>query len=320
MASTESGNFELVSDLDSDATSTRSPRAKGTRTSSSASLLDATEKLLASAANRRARGVVSAPVPLELPLWPEDKRGLPNSLARGALFTAAKDNNREYFKGMKVLTLANVDIVYKGEELRQDDMSVLLTILHLARQRPLTKDDPVQFTAYSFLKEVGWTINGQEYKHLQECFDRLVANQVKVLADGGKAGYAGSLIQSFEWRDSEGKSLSRWKVWFDPKIAGLFTQDSYTLMEWAERKKIGQRSPLALWLHSFLSTHREPIPISVAKYRELSGAKEKSLAGFRLRLKAALQRLKDAGMLYDFEIRNDLVYVVKGRPRLAKQA
>ncbi|MDF6628589.1 hypothetical protein NMT54_24765, partial [Escherichia coli] len=113
MASTESGNFELVSDLDSDATSTRSPRAKGTRTSSSASLLDATEKLLASAANRKAKGVVSAPVPLELPLWPEDKRGLPNSLARGALFTAAKDNNREYFKGMKVLTLANVDIVYK---------------------------------------------------------------------------------------------------------------------------------------------------------------------------------------------------------------
>jgi hypothetical protein len=52
----------------------------------------------------------------------------------------------------------------------------------------------------------------------------------------------------------------------------------------------------------------------------LSGAKEKSLAGFRLRLKAALQRLKDAGMLDDFEIRNDLVYVVKGRPRLAKKA
>jgi len=229
------------------------------------------------------------------------------------LFTAAKDNNREYYKGTKIATLANVDIVYKGEELRQDDMSVLLTIFHLARQQPLSKDEPVEFTAYSFLKEVGWTINGQEYKHLQECFDRLSANQVKVLADSGKAGYAGSLVRSFEWRDSNGKTLSKWRVWLEPKIAGLFTQDSFTMLEWVQRKKIGQRSPLALWLHSFLSTHRDPIPLSVAKYRELCGAKEKSLPGFRLRLKAALQRLKDSQVLESYSLTNDLVYVVRSK-------
>ncbi|MBF6989410.1 plasmid replication initiator TrfA [Cupriavidus sp. IK-TO18] len=315
--------FELVAetgDEQSTGRSARSARAAGAgkRVSSPSGLLDATAKLLSTAATRRAKGVVSAHIPLELPFWNEEKRGLPNPLARGALFTAAKDNNREYYKGTKVTTLANIDIIYKGEELRQDDMSVLLTIFHLARQRPLSKDEPVEFTAYSFLKEVGWTINGQEYKHLQECFDRLSANQVKVLADGGKAGYAGSLVRSFEWRDSNGKSLSKWKVWLEPKIAGLFTQDSFTLMEWADRKKIGQRSPLALWLHTFLSTHREPIPLSVEKYRELSGAKEKSLPGFRLRLKAALNRLKESGLIESFELRNDFVYVTRSRPRLPK--
>ncbi|GMG95025.1 hypothetical protein RN01_21375 [Cupriavidus sp. SHE] len=312
--------FQLVAE--SEAGSTRVGRGQrvpgaGKRTSNSEELLNATEKLLANAATRKARGVVNAPIPLELPFWHEDKRALPNPLARGALFTATKDNNREYYKGTKVTTLANIDIIYKGEELRQDDMSVLLTIFHLARQRPLSKDEPVEFTAYSFLKEVGWTINGQEYKHLQECFDRLSANQVKVLADGGKAGYAGSLVRSFEWRDSSGKSLSKWKVWLEPKIAGLFTQDSFTLMEWADRKKIGQRSPLALWLHSFLSTHREPIPLSVEKYRELSGAKEKSLAGFRMRLKAALNRLKECGIIEAFELKNDFVYVTRRRPKLS---
>ena len=289
--------------------------ATGSRVSKNQDLLDVTEKLVASAASRKARGVINTPIPLELPFWTENKRALPNPLARGALFTATKDNNREYFKGTKVTTLANIDIIYKGEELRQDDMSVLLTIFHLARQRPLSKDDPVEFTAYSFLKEVGWTINGQEYKHLQECFDRLSANQVKVLADGGKAGYAGSLVRSFEWRDSNGVTLSKWKVWLEPKIAGLFTQDSFTLMEWADRKKIGQRSPLALWLHSFLSTHREPIPLSVEKYKELSGTKEKSLAGFRMRLKAALNKLKECGIIDSFELKNDLVYVTRSRTK-----
>lgn len=310
--------FELVADPPSEsARGGRGTRVAGAgkRTSKSQDLVSATEKLLASAATRKARGFINTPIPLELPFWHEDKRALPNPLARGALFTATKDNNREYYKGTKVTTLANIDIVYKGEELRQDDMSVLLTIFHLARQRPLSKDDPVEFTAYSFLKEVGWTINGQEYKHLQECFDRLSANQVKVLADGGKAGYAGSLVRSFEWRDSNGKSLSKWKIWLEPKIAGLFTQDSFTLMEWADRKKIGQRSPLALWLHSFLSTHREPIPLSVEKYKELSGTKEKSLAGFRMRLKAALNRLKECGIIDAFELKNDLVYVTRSRTK-----
>lgn len=295
---------------------TRLPGA-GKRTSNSDDLLNATEKLLASAASRKARGIVNSPLPLQLPFWNEDKRALPNPLARGALFTATKDGNREYHKGTRVSTLANIEIIYKGEELRQDDMSVLLTIFHLARQRPLSKDDPVEFTAYSFLKEVGWTINGQEYKHLQECFDRLSANQVKVLADGGKAGYAGSLLRSFEWRDSSGQSLSKWRVWLEPKIAGLFTHDSYTLMEWADRKKIGQRSPLALWLHTILSTHRQPLPLAVAKYRELSGTREKSLAGFRMRLKAALNRLKDCGIIEAYEIKNDFVYVTKRGPKLA---
>ncbi|CAG9185995.1 plasmid replication initiator TrfA [Cupriavidus pampae] len=289
--------------------------AAGKRVSQSQTLMDATEKLMVSAATRKAKGFLNTPIPLELPFWTDSKRAVPNPLARGALFTATKDNNREYFKGTKVTTLANIDIIYKGEELRQDDMSVLLTIFHLARQRPLSANEPVEFTAYSFLKEVGWTVNGQEYKHLQECFDRLSANQVKVLADGGKAGYAGSLVRSFEWRDSNGQSLSKWKVWLEPKIAGLFTQDSFTLMEWADRKKIGQRAPLALWLHSFLSTHREPIPLSVQKYRELSGAKEKSLAGFRMRLKAAFNKLKDCGIIESFELKNDLVYVTRGRPK-----
>lgn len=308
--------FELVAESGTEPSRSRTrTQAAGKRVSNNPDLLKAHDKLIASAASRKARGVINTPIPLELPFWTENKRALPNPLARGALFTATKDNNREYYKGTKVTTLANIDIIYKGEELRQDDMSVLLTIFHLARQRPLSKDDPVEFTAYSFLKEVGWTINGQEYKHLQECFDRLSANQVKVLADGGKAGYAGSLVRSFEWRDSNGVSLSKWKVWLEPKIAGLFTQDSFTLMEWADRKKIGQRSPLALWLHSFLSTHREPIPLSVEKYKELSGTKEKSLAGFRMRLKAALNKLKECGIIDSFELKNDLVYVTRSRTK-----
>ena len=72
---------------------------------------------------------------------------------------------------------------------------------------------------------------------------------------------------------------------------------------------------MALWLHSFLSTHREPIPLSVEKYKELSGTKEKSLAGFRMRLKAALNKLKECGIIDSFELKNDLIYVTRSRTK-----
>lgn len=261
--------------------------------------------------------------PVQLPIWENDLRGLPNSLARGALFTAAKackTIKREFYEGKQVATLNGLRIEYHGQELRQDDNSVFMTLLHFGRHFELGQ--PIPFTAYSMLKELGWTVNSAEYKHLRECCMRLSATNVTVTHEKGGAGYAGSLIRSFAWKDTKGKQLSSWVVLLEPSIVTLFSDNSFTLVEWAERKSIGGRSPLALWLHCFLCTHREPLPISVEKYHELSASRAVSMPDFRRRLKQALAKLVEIGFLKAFTIKDDIVHVLRvpkqfRRPKVA---
>lgn len=289
-------------------------------------LLDKIERLQARsreiAREREAKIEAVQSLTRQLPIWGDAERGLPNSLARGALFTAVRDNStRVYFSGSLLTTLNGIDLHYRGQELRQDDASVFMTILHLARHLPL--GEAIEFTAYSMLKELGWSINSKEYQHLRESIDRLSATSVRVSADKGRTGYGGSLVRQFIWKDEAGTQLSRWKIWLEPEIVKLFGEHAFTIFEWGQRRLIGGKASLALWLHSFLCTHAEPLPISVQKYHELSGSKAKNLFHFRARLVSALQKLREINFLAGFKVENDIVYVQRARrtaPRLGARA
>jgi len=263
------------------------------------------------ASKAKERGYIQAPVAIQLPIWDESERGLPNSLARGALFTAIKQDvktgQRAYFSKKRIGSLNSIVLEYKGEELRQDDASVFMTLLHMARHQALGQ--PVHFTAYSMLKELNWSINSYEYQHLRECCERLSATNVSVQVAKGE-GYGGSLVRKFAWKDIQSdEKLSHWIVWLEPQIASLFDSNSFTRLNWNERRRIGGRSPLALWLHSFFCTHREPIPMSVERYYVLTGSRSSRLADFRGRMRQALQRLVELEFLLSYTIRNDTVHV-----------
>lgn len=250
----------------------------------------------------------------QLPLWGDAKRGLPNVFARSALFNArrnsvAKEEAREYLKNAPVASYSNYAISYRGEELRQDDASVFMQLLHLARQHEV--GDRVYFTAFSMIKSLGWGMNGETYKRLRECIERLAANTVKIQIKDQTAGYGKSLVRAFYWKDdASGESLSSWCVEFEPEIVVLFAASAYTLIEWQERRLIGSRATLALWLHSFLATHESPIPISVAKYYELSESRCRHMFHFRAQLKQSLDRLVEIGFVENYEITPaDLVHI-----------
>lgn len=242
----------------------------------------------------------------QLPLWGDAKRGLPNVFARSALFNSrsnsdAKNDTRAYMKNVEIASLSNYHITYRGEELRQDDSDVYMQLLHLAREQPL--GEPVYFTAHGVIKELGWPVNGDSYRRLRECIERLSANTVKVQIKDESAGYGKSLIRSFYWRDdASGEVLSQWVVEFEKDIVLLFGENIYTLIEWRERRRIGTRATLARWLHSFLASHEKPIPLSVRKYYELSKSNCRQIYHFRAQLKKALDRLVDIGFVESFTI------------------
>lgn len=246
---------------------------------------------------------------IQLPLWENQVRGLPNPLARSALFSVARQNEpRQHLKERPITSVKGVEIFYTGEELRQDDEDVFLNLVHLARSQPLGHE--VSFTAYSMLKSMGWPTSSPSYERLRLCILRLTANAVEIRFDAGsgKRGYGGTLVQEFTFKDEADR---QWKVRLNPKLITLFAADAYTQLDWRQRLKL--RSPLAKWLHGFYFTHREPFGYKVETLKGLCGSSAQQLYHFRNGLKKALDLLVEQGFLKSWKIDpvTDVVTVVR---------
>ena len=91
---------------------------------------------------------------IQLPLWPEPKRGAPNAVLRAALFAAIQGKGRQYMLRKELIaTQDGVTIRYTGGQLDQADLDVWEQALHLARTQALGTE--CHFTEKGFLKTLG---------------------------------------------------------------------------------------------------------------------------------------------------------------------
>ena len=90
---------------------------------------------------------------IQLPLWPEPKRGTPNSFIRSALFAAIQSKDRIFLKEATLASQKGIAVKFTGEQLNQEDLTVWETLAHLARQHPLGQT--CEFTAHGLLNSLG---------------------------------------------------------------------------------------------------------------------------------------------------------------------
>lgn len=244
-----------------------------------------------------------------LPLWSDEHRGVPNPMLRSGLFGVKQTSSRALVKNKQVAALSQYNVLYKGEELLQDDLSVWMALLHRASRQPI--GDTLFFTGYELIKDLGWRMHSDSYARIQESISRLKANELKIQLKSGKAGYAGSLIREYAWDALAPDGKERWMVRFEPMLAELFRDDTVTFLAWEQRKRIGSRATLALWLHAYFASHRDPLPITIEKIHELTGSEQKEIRFFRRKVREALDRLRDIQFLVDYWLEGDTVYVKK---------
>ena len=238
---------------------------------------------------------------LQLPLWPEAKRGAPNAVLRGALFPAIQGKNRVgLLRKELIATQDGVRIRYTGAQLDQADLDVWEHALHLARTQALGSE--CHFTAHGFLKALGRHTGTTAHEWLAEALDRLSATSVQITA--GRRTYFGSLIEEGV-RDEE---TGRYVVVINPKLARFYGRSHWTQIDWAQRQAL-RRKPLALWLHGFYATHAKPYSLTVEYLHKLSGSQTKRLRKFKENLSQALSDLQAVGAIQGFEIRDDRVHV-----------
>jgi len=265
-------------------------------------------------------GTAPAKNVVQLPLWPEPVRAVPNGFLRSALFGAIAKGRRRYVNGEDIAAIDGVTIRYKGERLDQGDLDVWESVLHAVRLQEL--GSRCHLTSYALLKLMGRTDTGKNRITLQNRLERLVATALTIKQ--GRYNYIGSLI-TFAAKDEE---TQKWAIELDPRMRPLFDADQFTQIEWKVRHELNGQQ-IAQWLHGFYSSHAKPFPFKVETLLKLCGSEDDSPTSGRQKLRKALDAVAEAsaanGEGFSYEIRGDLVHVqklVKGAQRrhLAKQA
>lgn len=263
------------------------------------------EEMRARIAKREAQEQEEPAQEIQLPLWPEPVRAVPNGFLRSALFGAIAKGRRRYINGEELAAIDGVTIRYKGERLDQGDLDVWESVLHAVRLQKL--GSKCRVTSYALLKLMGLTDTGKNRATLHARIERLVANAVTVKQ--GRYTYIGGLIR-FAAKDEE---TQEWVIELDEKLRPLFAADQFTQVEWAVRHELNGK-PLAQWLHGFYASHAKPYPMKVETLLRLCGS-ESELRRYRQTLGEALDAVAEAsaahGEGFSYEVRGDLVHVEK---------
>jgi hypothetical protein len=241
---------------------------------------------------------------IQLPLWPEPKRGTPNSFIRSALFAAIQGKDRDYLKERLLTAQQGITVKFTGQQLDQSDLDVWQTITHFSRETPLGTSST--FTAHSLLKALGLNTGNSAHKHLHSAIVRLTACAVEISHEGRT--YGGPLLKSYRKEES----TSYYNVELNRDLIKLFGESQWTALDWQQRQQL-KRKPLAKALHAFYSSHRTPFALKVATLRDLTGSRNADLRDFKRKVGLALKELVRIGFLTDYTVEGDLVHVQRAR-------
>lgn len=264
----------------------------------------------------------SSPVPVEaldpvqpetlLAGWPDHARGIPNITLRSALFRSSRSTSKAFLERAEIFTQKPTRMRYTGPPLDQGDLDVWITLLHIERRKLLGKS--FKTTAYELLKLQEKTDAGNNRKTLYKRLFRLAAGTLEINAI--RYSYTGGLIDSI-YRDEITHELV---ITLNHELCKLFGEKEFTHVDWRIRRSLNSK-PLAQWLHGYLSTHAEPIPVSVDTLMRMAGSLDASASSREQNLRRALDALQHASDLHEqpfsYEICGSNVYV-RNTPSLSQ--
>jgi TrfA protein len=237
---------------------------------------------------------------IQLPLWPDQKRGTPNSFLRSALFAAIQSKDRIYLEQVVLFSQQGITVKFTGKQLNQEDLDVWEALVHLAREHPLGTE--CSFTAYSILKMLGLPNGGHQHERLHSAIIRLTACAVEIRHEGVK--YFGSLIES----GVKNEVTSHYVISINRKLNRLFGDHQWTAIDWEQRLLL-KGKPLAQALQAYFSSHEQPYPVNLSTLQELTGSRNAQPSSFKRQVKTALDALIKIDFLQSYSIENDLVAV-----------
>lgn len=236
-----------------------------------------------------------------LPLTPKDALAFGTPLFKSALFKAKKGSRAMYLKEVQVPGHPGVGVYYTGEELQQDDLRVLLTLVQLREGQLATR--AIKITPRAFCAQMGRAANSDSVRTLAASLTRLQAARVRVV--NSKTGAVS--LYSFV-SDVDMQERGQWTVWLSERLAELM-QGQLTYLD--KETRLGMSDGLDSWTYQLVMSDACFAPFLLADLREWSGMDTYTQAEFNRHFKQRLEKLKKMGVIEAAMYRNGKVLIKK---------
>lgn len=209
----------------------------------------------------------------------------PGIFARSGLFSVARLTHplHDLASPIRIKAQGTYSIEFEGIPLTMNDKLVYESVIRIAKNSNHDLMEPLKTSLREIGHQMGWTaLGGRNLAWIRDSLDRLARASLNYrLLDGVQR--QGQLLLNVE------KAMGGIAVSFDPSfVLAAFGVDKQFAIDSARRSSLG--SPLAQWLHDFISTHTTAIPLSMKYLRELCGFDARSKS-FPSLVESALQQL-----------------------------
>lgn len=244
-----------------------------------------------------------------LPELSKTSYGMNADILCSALFGVAK-GERSIVDGVARLTRKHIrqmfrttngaSIEYRGEELRQSDLTVLLELLH--RRAGMATSCEIEFSPYTFCSQIGWSDSKADAEKLKESLLRMRQSIVIVERNGTKGSTVG-FVSQFSWDGA------KWTVTIDERIGGLFSiKPTYLII--AQRKALSQG--LQTWLYGYVRANKCGWAVPLETIHSACGSESKNMQEFARSVREALKKLAAIHVVTDEStVKNGKVLIFK---------
>lgn len=224
-------------------------------------------------------------------------------LLKTALFSSAARGERRCFaEYTDVPAPVGFRVQFKGMELRQDDLRVLLTLIKMNAKLPAA--DCITFCPRTFCRDVlRWADSSDSVAKLRASIIRM--HDVRIQVEGGTQMWLCSLVGHAFFDSAPG---SVWSVNLDKSVADMMRgQLTYLSVE----DRLGMRDGLESWLYGYVKADACYAPIDRAELRERSGCTYEQ-KDFNKHLKCVLDGFVEAGIVEGWELEKGRLRIRKG--------
>ncbi len=212
------------------------------------------------------------------------------ALLKSSLFSARTGVRTMYAEETKLASHPTAQVFYTGEELRQDDLRVLLALVKL-REGSLASRE-LRLTPRQFCVEMGRADSSTSVATVKESLIRLQRARVRVVTIKAEGYYSLVSDVSFE--------RGLWRVSLSDRIAELLSSSTLTCLD--KNVRFGVRDGLQSWLYGAVRADAWFVPMAIEKVQEWTGLTGYSQKEFVRVLKKELQALKESGEIDSYAV------------------